>query len=81
MELFSIVAGRTGAWEPTITAMDLSDDQLEEQCFVYKHEQLFSASFPLFKEIRRLGKLCDVTLKVSSHIFAVLRVIFGIVIV
>lgn len=68
-----VVAGGTGGWDPTITGMDLSDDQLEEQCFVYKHEQLFSASFPLFKEIRRLGKLCDVTLKVGNHIIAVLR--------
>lgn len=71
MELFLVVAGGTGAWDPAIAVMDLSDDQLEEQCFVYKHEQLFSASFPLFKEIRRLGKLCDVTLKVGIHIFPI----------
>jgi len=47
--------------------MDLSDNsQLEDQYFVYKHDQLFGESFPLFKEIRRMGKLCDVTLKVGG---------------
>jgi len=45
--------------------MDLSDNsQVEDQYFVYKHDKLFGESFPLFKEIRRMGKLCDVTLKV-----------------
>lgn len=51
--------------EPETINMDLSDNQLEDQSVIYKHEQLFSESFPLFKEIRRLGKLCDVTLKVG----------------
>lgn len=47
--------------------MDLSDNNgLEDQKFViYKHEDLFGESFPLMKEIRRQGKLCDVTLKVA----------------
>lgn len=45
--------------------MDLGESIEDDQKFViYKHEDLFSESFPLMKEIRRMGKLCDVTLKV-----------------
>ncbi|XP_017076911.2 kelch-like protein 18 [Drosophila eugracilis] len=58
--------------------MDLSDNsQLEDQYFVYKHDQLFGESFPLFKEIRRLGKLCDVTLKVEDQTFSAHRVVLA----
>lgn len=31
---------------------------------IFKQDDLHSESFPLMKEIRRQGKLCDVTLKV-----------------
>ncbi|KAH8330994.1 hypothetical protein KR067_009993 [Drosophila pandora] len=59
--------------------MDLSDSsQLEDPYFVYKHEQLFGDSFPLFKEIRRMGKLCDVTLKVvEDQTFSAHRVVLA----
>lgn len=46
--------------------MDLGESLEDEQKFViYKYDDLFSESFPLMKEIRRLGKLTDVTLKVN----------------
>lgn len=37
----------------------------DERYVLYKQEDLFSESFPLMREIRRQGKLCDVTLKVK----------------
>lgn len=46
--------------------MDLNDCSEDSQEFVmYKQEDLFGHSFPIMKEIRRMGKLCDVTLKVG----------------
>lgn len=32
---------------------------------VYQQNDLFSQGFPIMEEIRRQGKLCDVTLKVN----------------
>lgn len=37
----------------------------DERYVIFKQEDLFAESFPLMKEIRRQGKLCDVTLKVK----------------
>lgn len=36
---------------------------------IFKQDDLHSESFPLMKEIRRQGKLCDVTLKVRVVCF------------
>lgn len=49
--------------------MDLQDtDGIESDKFViFQQDDLHVESFPLMKEIRRLGKLCDVTLKVSKN--------------
>lgn len=33
---------------------------------IYQESEIFSTGFTLFEEIRRTGKLCDVTLKVSK---------------
>lgn len=33
---------------------------------IFQQDDLHIESFPLMKEIRRQGKLCDVTLKVST---------------
>lgn len=33
---------------------------------IFQQDDLHVESFPLMKEIRRQGKLCDVTLKVST---------------
>lgn len=48
--------------------MDLQDaDGIESEKFViFQQDDLHIESFPLMKEIRRQGKLCDVTLKVSK---------------
>lgn len=47
--------------------MELNDGPEDTQEFVmFKQEDLFGQSFPIMKEIRRMGKLCDVTLKVCS---------------
>lgn len=47
--------------------MDLQDmDGIDSDKFViFQQDDLHVESFPLMKEIRRQGKLCDVTLKVS----------------
>lgn len=36
--------------------------QEDEMYIVFKQDDLFNNSFPQMKEIRRQGKLCDVTL-------------------
>lgn len=46
--------------------MELAENGLDDEKYVlFKQDDLFVESFPLMKEIRRQGKLCDVTLKVS----------------
>lgn len=37
---------------------------IDDKYVLFKQNKLFADSFPLMKEIRRQGKLCDVTLKV-----------------
>lgn len=39
----------------------------DDKYVIFKQDDLFSESFPLMKEIRRQGKLCDVTLKVNKN--------------
>lgn len=41
-----------------------SDGYDDEKYIIFKQDDLSSESFPVMKEIRRQGKLCDVTLKV-----------------
>lgn len=45
-----------------ITESSLADD---DKYVLFKQDDLFSEGFPVMKEIRRQGKLCDVTLRVS----------------
>lgn len=35
-----------------------------EECVIFQQLDLFTQGFPIMEEIRRQGKLCDVTLKV-----------------
>lgn len=52
--------------------MDLKDSMAgidDGKYVIYKQDDLFSESFPVMKEIRRQGKLCDVTLKVIRYLF------------
>lgn len=39
----------------------------DDKYVIFKQDDLFAESFPLMKEIRRQGKLCDVTLKVFVY--------------
>lgn len=54
----------------TLTIMELKDSNGadDDRYVIFKQDDLFSESFPLMKEIRRQGKLCDVTLKVYEFI-------------
>lgn len=46
---------------------DDSDGIESDKVVIFKQDDLHSESFPLMKEIRRQGKLCDVTIKVTSE--------------
>lgn len=37
-----------------------------EESIIFEQSDLFSVGFPIMEEIRRQGKLCDVTLEVRS---------------
>lgn len=41
----------------------------DDKYVLFKQDDLFAESFPLMKEIRRQGKLCDVTLKVRIKFY------------
>lgn len=55
-----------------------SDGIDDDKYVIFKQNDLHLESFPLMKEIRRQGKLCDVTLKVSSSAFFLLIVLMVI---
>ncbi|XP_055538734.1 kelch-like protein 18 isoform X2 [Wyeomyia smithii] len=59
--------------------MDAACDlETEENSYVlFKQDSMFAESFPLMKEIRRQGKLCDVTLKVENHSFSAHRIVLA----
>lgn len=38
-----------------------------KDCVIFQQNDLFSQGFPIMEEIRRQGKLCDVTLKVACR--------------
>jgi hypothetical protein len=40
-----------------------------EDCLMFQQSDLFSLGFPIMEEIRRQGKLCDVTLRVCCAVF------------
>lgn len=54
-------------WTSGYRKMDFKDsDGIEDDKYViFKQDDLHLESFPIMKEIRRQGKLCDVTLKVG----------------
>lgn len=51
---------RSGSTNATQSAANLHSDRQ----VIYQHPDHFASSFPTFEQIRRQGKLCDVTLKV-----------------
>ncbi|XP_011297003.1 kelch-like protein 18 isoform X2 [Fopius arisanus] len=44
---------------------------------VFQEPELFSQGFPIFEEIRRQGKLCDVTLKIEDQTFSAHRIVLA----
>lgn len=48
----------------TGNAKSFGPDEDNEKPYTFQQDDLFSQGFPVFEEIRRQGKLCDVTLKV-----------------
>ncbi|XP_063222468.1 kelch-like protein 18 [Bacillus rossius redtenbacheri] len=48
-----------------------------EDCLIFQQTDLFSQGFPIVEEIRRQGKLCDVTLKVDDESFSAHRIILA----
>ncbi|XP_066996449.1 kelch-like protein 18 isoform X2 [Anabrus simplex] len=48
-----------------------------EDCVIFQQLDLFSQGFPLMEEIRRQGKLCDVTLVVESQSFSAHRIVLA----
>lgn len=49
-----------------------------KDCVIFQQHDLFSQGFPIMEEIRRQGKLCDVTLKVIMKILTgvIIKIIF-----
>lgn len=50
---------------------------IENEYFVYHQADLFSQSFSAIEGIRRMGKLCDVTLKVENMSFSAHRIVLA----
>uniref|UniRef100_A0A1B6L363 Kelch-like protein diablo n=1 Tax=Graphocephala atropunctata TaxID=36148 RepID=A0A1B6L363_9HEMI len=48
-----------------------------EECVIFQQLDLFSNGFPVMEEIRRHGKLCDVTLKVEDQSFSGHRIVLA----
>ncbi|XP_055852727.1 kelch-like protein 18 [Episyrphus balteatus] len=58
--------------------MDLTENGKDDEKFaIFKHDGLLSESLPLMREIRRQGKLCDVTLKVEDQSFSAHRIVLA----
>lgn len=50
---------------------------LDEGYVLFKQEDLFVENLPQMREIRRQGKLCDVTIKVEDHHFSAHRIVLA----
>ncbi|GLG94694.1 hypothetical protein R5R35_004288 [Gryllus longicercus] len=48
-----------------------------DECLIFQQDDLFSQGFPVMEEIRRQGKLCDVTLKVDSQSFSAHKIVLA----
>lgn len=50
---------------------------LDEGYVLFKQEDLFVENLPQMREIRRQGKLCDVTIKVEDQSFSAHRIVLA----
>uniref|UniRef100_T1IKW7 Kelch-like protein diablo n=1 Tax=Strigamia maritima TaxID=126957 RepID=T1IKW7_STRMM len=50
---------------------------INEDCAIYQQKDLPLQSFPIMEEIRRQGKLCDVTLKIDNQSFTAHRIVLA----
>ncbi|KAJ9573753.1 hypothetical protein L9F63_008877 [Diploptera punctata] len=48
-----------------------------EESVIFQQLDLFSSGFPIMEDIRRQGKLCDVTLKVDDQSFSAHRIVLA----
>lgn len=76
----SVTADRSLSFNET--SLHVSDDEYKtkhnctktslasesDECVIFQQLDIFSQGFPLMEEIRRQGKLCDVTLKVGVYL-------------
>ena len=44
-------------------------------CVMFQQADLANSAFPVFEEIRKQGKLCDVTIKVDDKLFSAHRIV------
>ena len=58
--------------EPDV--LDLSDTS---ETTIFYQKDLFSSGFPMMENIRREGKLCDVTLTVGEHSLSAHRIVLA----
>lgn len=50
---------------------------IDEDYVLFKQEDLFAENLPQMREIRRQGKLCDVTIRVDDQSFSAHRIVLS----
>ena len=56
-------------------ASEFKNDNLSGSPVVFQQTDLSSNAFPVMEEIRKQGKLCDVTIKVDDSCFSVHKIV------
>lgn len=49
----------------------------DDDSVVFRQTDLSSSAFPIMEDVRRQGKLCDVSLKVGDHVFTAHRIVLA----